>query len=274
MKFRFLGTAAAEGIPSIFCDCEACRRSWKAGGRSLRTRSQAIVNDDLLIDFPPDTFSHLLTYGIDIIKANHCLITHVHTDHYYPVEFNYLHKGYAAPPDGYEFHVYGSEDVVNQAEQFVPKASGHLFPHKLERFVPEKIGRYTVTAMPADHGTPNPNIYLISDGEKTLLYGHDTGIFKEEVWEYLQKMKVRLDLVTMDCTGAAMDDLPYSTHMCLGRDVKVRDRLLSVGTADNSTIFIANHFSHNGLYAAYEDFRPLAAAVGFETSYDGMTVEI
>ena len=274
MRFQFLGTAAAEGIPSIFCDCEVCRRSWEAGGRSLRTRSQAIVNDDLLIDFPPDTFSHLFTHRIDILKANHCIITHVHTDHFYPVEFNYLHKGYAAPPEGYEFHLYGSEDVVGQAEPYIPKASGHLVLHQLERFVPEKIGRYTVTAMPADHGTPHPNIYLITDGEKTLLYGHDTGIFKDEVWDYLTKSGIHLDLVTLDCTGAAMEDLTYSAHMCLGRNVKVRERLLSIGVADSDTVFVANHFSHNGAYAAYEDFRPLAAAKGFDTSYDGMIVEL
>ena len=49
MKFRYLGTAAAEGWPAVFCNCDNCMRAKKAGGRNLRTRSQAIINDDLLL---------------------------------------------------------------------------------------------------------------------------------------------------------------------------------------------------------------------------------
>ena len=55
MKFRFLGTCAAEGIPALWCRCDNCRRSRELGGRALRTRSQALIDDTLLIDFPSDT---------------------------------------------------------------------------------------------------------------------------------------------------------------------------------------------------------------------------
>lgn len=27
MKIKYLGTAAAEGVPAIFCRCEVCRKS-------------------------------------------------------------------------------------------------------------------------------------------------------------------------------------------------------------------------------------------------------
>ena len=47
MNIRFLGTAAAEGIPGIFCQCPACRAARAAGGRELRTRSGAIVDGRL-----------------------------------------------------------------------------------------------------------------------------------------------------------------------------------------------------------------------------------
>ena len=49
MKFQYLGTAAAEGIPAFVCNCENCVRSREIGGRALRTRSQAIVDGKLLI---------------------------------------------------------------------------------------------------------------------------------------------------------------------------------------------------------------------------------
>ena len=50
MKVTFLGTAAAEGFPAVFCNCRFCKEARVLGGKNLRTRSQSIVNDDLLID--------------------------------------------------------------------------------------------------------------------------------------------------------------------------------------------------------------------------------
>ena len=45
MKLQYLGTAAAEGIPAVFCECENCIKSKENGGRNIRTRSQALIDD-------------------------------------------------------------------------------------------------------------------------------------------------------------------------------------------------------------------------------------
>ena len=58
MKMTWLGTAAAEGWPALFCRCASCTESKKHGGKSIRSRSQSLVNGDLLIDFPADTYLH------------------------------------------------------------------------------------------------------------------------------------------------------------------------------------------------------------------------
>jgi phosphoribosyl 1,2-cyclic phosphate phosphodiesterase len=56
MRVLFLGTAAYEGHPNVFCDCENCRRrGWqemKASGLRL-----PYIDDDLLIDFGPNIMS-------------------------------------------------------------------------------------------------------------------------------------------------------------------------------------------------------------------------
>ena len=65
MKIKYLGTAAYEGVPSLFCGCETCKKSLEAGGKNLRTRSQALIDGQLLIDFPPDTLVHSQTYKLD-----------------------------------------------------------------------------------------------------------------------------------------------------------------------------------------------------------------
>ena len=55
MKLKYYGTGAAEGIPAMFCSCDICEKSRAAAGRNIRTRSQAMVDDRLLMDFGPDT---------------------------------------------------------------------------------------------------------------------------------------------------------------------------------------------------------------------------
>ena len=124
MKLQYLGTAAAEAIPAVFCNCEVCRKSRELGGRHLRTRSQALVNDDLLIDFPCDAYAHALRFGIDYSKIDHCIITHTHGDHLFPWELNHLklHNQYERGV----FHVFGSEDVEAAISGPVANAKGFL----------------------------------------------------------------------------------------------------------------------------------------------------
>ena len=49
MKITFLGTAAAEGVPAIFCNCEYCQNARLKGGKNIRTRSQEIINEYIKI---------------------------------------------------------------------------------------------------------------------------------------------------------------------------------------------------------------------------------
>ena len=82
MIIKFLGTGAAEGIPAMFCACRACKNALKAGGRNIMTRSQMLINDDLLIDFNTDTYSHFIKIGKTLADIECILITHSHTDHF------------------------------------------------------------------------------------------------------------------------------------------------------------------------------------------------
>ena len=72
----------------------------------------------------------------------------------------------------------------------------------------------------------------------------------------------------------AMEDLNYHGHGCLGRDIRFRTLLKEAGVADDNTVFVLNHFSHNGGKVTYDEFVKIAAEQDFEISYDGMEVEI
>lgn len=56
MEIRYLGTAAAEGFPALFCQCDTCRRAAAKGGKNIRTRSSVLVNDTVLLDMGPDLY--------------------------------------------------------------------------------------------------------------------------------------------------------------------------------------------------------------------------
>lgn len=273
MKLQYLGTAAAEAIPGIFCTCETCRAARAKGGRNIRTRSQALINDSLLLDYPCDAYLHAIRNGIDYSQIHHCLITHIHADHLYPTDFEYLRTGFCVLPENYEgFHLYGSVDVEEKTRDVVRYTKGRLVFHRVTPFEPFQIGNLKITALKALHGTPNPYIYMIEESDCALLYAHDTDLFPEETWDYLFHLGKPFRAVSLDCTEGAQEELGYAGHMCLGRNRKCRQRMQDCGAADGNTRFILNHFSHNGLSVGYDEFKPLANPLNFEVSYDGMTL--
>ncbi len=233
-----------------------------------------MINDDLLIDLPCDSYCHFLQYGIDARNIKSLLITHVHSDHFYAEELFYFRKGYSAPNKDYQLSVYGSSDVAEKIEKHVQKSNGFLHFEELKPFTPTQIGDYTVTALKALHGTPNPYIYVISQGENTMLYAHDTDLFHEETAQYLKASGIRFDLVSLDCTMGNQERSEWQGHMYLKTNIICKNFLLENGLADENTTFVLNHFSHNGPESNYEDMLRLASPHSFEISYDGMEVEI
>ncbi len=276
MKFTFLGTAAAEGFPGMFCSCATCERARKAGGRNLRGRSQALVNDDLLIDFPADTCQRTLQGFLDLPHIHHCLITHSHSDHCYPAELEMRKYGFAYPSDERPFVFYASEKTAQpmlaMLEYYHMDGVEDVQVKIIRPFEPFAVGNYTVTALQAVHDpTTEPLMYMISDSAKTVLYANDTDYFSEDTWAYLETHRPKLDLVSLDCTGVSIRYV--GSHMNLETGVTVVERLRSLGCVSDETKLYVHHFSHNsGL--TYDELVPVAAASGFEVTYDNCVVEL
>lgn len=274
MKLKYLGTAAAEGVPAIFCDCETCRYVRKHGGKDVRGRSQAIVDNKILIDFPADTYRNTLKHGINLSEIRHLLITHNHGDHIYRDEFLMIVDGFANLPKGYPpLNVYCAEDVAPLLSEFSEKSPENLKINIIEPFKPFEILGYKITALKAIHGTPDmkPYIYLIQKDEKALLYATDTDIFPEETWKYLEKTAPYISMVSFDCTNGTDEEMPYIGHMCFGKNRICRDRLLKLGLIDKKTKIYVNHFSHNWPIL-HKDLVKKGRKEGFRPSYDGLEV--
>ena len=120
MKIKYLGTATTEGIPAVFCECENCKRSRELGGRNIRTRSQAIIDDTILIDFPADTYMHYLIHNIPLNKVKTCIITHSHADHLYYEEVAMRRNGVFAHLVSEEpLTFYACEDGYNKLSSYI-----------------------------------------------------------------------------------------------------------------------------------------------------------
>lgn len=277
MKLKYLGTAAAEAVPAPFCRCGVCERARELGGRNVRTRSQALVDGRLLIDFPADTYLHTLREGLRLYEINACIVTHCHSDHIYPAELWCL-ISYAAHKRERPFHLYGGGPVIRMVEAQCEDLEqilreGGLCLHEVRPFEPFEAEGYRVTALKADHGAPESTVYAIEDGGgKAMLYAHDTGLLPEESMDYLKKSGLRFDLISYDCTNGLLEH-GERNHMGLSGDVKLREMLRELGLAAEGCVHVANHFSHNGGGAGYDEMVPIAGEKGFLVSYDGMEVE-
>jgi phosphoribosyl 1,2-cyclic phosphate phosphodiesterase len=273
MKIKYLGTAAAEGWPGVFCACEACKKARKNGGNDIRTRSSALINDSLMVDFPPDSYYHAIKFGIDLSELKHLVITHSHEDHFYPDDLALRRSVFAHLEDSSVLDIYGNKAVNAIMAELLAlpyDLSKYIKSHMVPPFETFKAGDIKVTPLLALHNRKEDcYIYIFEDKDgKCILYGNDTGIFPEATWEYIEGY--HFDLVSLDCTMGPRSD--GNNHMGIPDNIKVKDRLNKIGCADDTTKFILTHFSHNG-GLLYDELVEAARPHGFEIAYDGFEVE-
>jgi len=245
------------------------------GGRNIRGRSCILINDNILIDFPPDIFAYKIHYGLNLVKVTDIFITHSHIDHLAPSELCYYHEVYSNRnnPDSI-LNVHGNKKVVqviNDMLEFDMDGCPECISlNLLHAFKTVNIAGVCVTPLPALHDSREDCfIYLIEEQNKRILLANDSGLLTGETCEYLAGKN--LDIVALDCTHGKLILDENASHMAIGGNVKTKSRLLSQKSATEKTMFISHHFSHNGLIN-YCDFASIAGDSGFISSYDGMEI--
>ena len=211
----------------------------------------------LLIDFPADTYTHCLNNNIKLAKIKNCLITHTHLDHLYLDELFLRKPVFSNLPAENILTFYGLPGAMQKINEELDATENEMVKTKaLTPYIRTQIGEYTVTALNALHDPSTfPAFYIIEDKSgKTILYAHDTGYFIDEVWEYFKNNEIKFDLVSLDCTEANRPATDYLRHMGLNANVKVKNKLIEMNCADEKTVFISNHFSHNASDVLYEEF--------------------
>ena len=273
MQITYLGTAAAEGFPAVFCNCEHCREARRLKGKNVRTRSQALINQDLLIDLPADTYSHFLNNDIQGDQIKYLLVTHSHSDHFYPKELAMRYAPYAHDMRADRLKLYCGKGVGTILANIDAIAQYTVDYKVLEPFEKVILGDYTVTALPARHFEGDGALFYIIQNDKTILYAHDTGFFYEEVFAFIKDQGYFFDLISLDCTNI---DIPISDqggHMGIDNINRVVKRLRNIGAISANTQIVINHFSHNGA-PLHHKLEERVSGYGYTVSYDGLSIHL
>jgi phosphoribosyl 1,2-cyclic phosphate phosphodiesterase len=272
MELTIFGTAAAEGWPAPFCRCSACQEARRRGGPNLRTRSGALLDSDLKIDFSADTVGQMIRTGRDLAEVRAIVFSHQHSDHIVPSELEWASGPFTNTPPAEPIAVFGNAQVMAmlQAEFKSPEKANFVFQPPLEALTPVSTPMGdTILPLPADHA---PGAFVLritrSDG-KTLFHGHDSGLYPEATLAALAEGPT-LDIATFDCTyGGAKSS--NRGHMGVDGVVQMAQALRERGAVTEATKLVATHFSHNG-GLMHEELVAAFLPHGIAVAYDGFIV--
>jgi len=285
MKIQFLGTAAAHSFPLTFCKCKTCEECRKLGGKNLRKRSSIIINDELLVDMCPDFVSACFQYGVNVSNLKYLLQTHSHQDHFdaghiltrridwavenmLPITIISSEKSLEDMREQIKWQ--DSEiDILTKKGQDLIQAS----VHPIKELETIKISDYEITAFNARHDEKRIEslVYLIKQNDKTIFYGTDMSVFGDEIYEYLNKNKIIIDLLILDQTyghGIKADEHLNADMIC-EIIFKLKE---NKNITQNSKIF-ATHLSHEGNFT-YDKQNSIALKNGYEIAFDGLMINI
>lgn len=272
LKYTFLGTAAAEGWPGLFCNCSSCQKAQASGGKNLRLRTSALINDDMLCDLSPDLLTHKMRYNINMQRIKNLLITHTHQDHFNPQMLNYNTASFSTSP--VPLNIFCSEYTKRQLLSFKyenANALNDVIITSLSEFETLPIpGGYRITALPAQHSAPESYLYLIEKDGMTIFYCNDTYLLPDNTLEYLKKVKI--DIASFDATMGIRKH-GYKRHLSFHDIVELVQTLKGFGACDRNTLFAATHFSHF-IDMSHEQIENFFRQHDIITAYDGLTLEV
>ena len=278
MRIKYLGTAAAEGVPAMFCKCPVCQKIKLLGGREIRTRTQVLIDGCLSVDFPPEAYSHALKFGFCCADITDILVTHSHMDHFYAHDFILRGYRYAEGFPG-TLNIYGNAEVAAvfsecTRREMKPVVAPNIAVHVLQPYRRYAVGGYDVLTLPANHGKREQALlFCISRGGKGYLHLYDTGEISSDAIAFLAEKGAKADVVSFDCTFLDAPPVVGTRHMCIATVAGIRERLLAAGVMSGGTRSVITHFSHNA-NPTPERLAAIEKKYSVTAAYDGMVIDI
>lgn len=200
-----------------------------------RRNASALIDGCLLIDPGPDVPNALETFGISPEDIRYIINTHRHGDHY-------------------------SEETLKALSDaaFYPAKAGEEI----------RFGRYTVTALRANHATCSEAVhFIISDGEKRIFYGLDGAwLLYDEVAAIKER---RIDFAVLDATiGDVPGDYRIFEHNDLNMVIEMQRSLRPYIAR-----FCISHMART-LHGTQAELERRMQPYGIEAAFDGFETEI
>jgi len=290
MEFTFLGTAAAEGYPGLWCRCPYCQRARQLGGRNLRKTSSVHFADHCLIDMGPDTFSQAEKFGVDLIDTDLLLVTHAHEDHFYPQHLVWRQRalkaagetpqqrfenGYPRQQDIPALHIFGCECVGKYLKQGLGDLTFEEAALDFTQVVPYR--RYeckgvTFIPMTASHIDKDGSfgmIYYVSTRGRSFLYATDSGPYCQETRDCIAGLKV--DAVIMEETFGKAQKGKY--HQTWDSAMEEIDFFREKGIFKGQPRVFWTHISpHKN--PPYDDMVGMLKGTPVTLAYDGLRLDL
>ena len=284
MTITFLGTAAANAFPEAFCKCRNCIQARILGGPSLRKRSAALINNDLLIDLGPDIMAASQMQGCPLDDVRYCLQTHPHADH-----LDLSHLLSRSPSYGVVgapiLDFYASRETLElAAETFERDLAGYsllsseaekhlnLKIHQIQPLESFTVGPYSVMAFPANHAPGmGAMLYAIEAAGCSVFYGTDTAPLFDQTWQTFRQQKMRFDVVILDHTYGP--EQPGTDHLSAHQVIEHANRMRSEGLVGSHARVFATHIAHEG-NPAHPDLAEFAKQHGYQVAYDGLVLKV
>ena len=248
MKIEFLGTSAGWPFPRLGCKCEICTSN---DPKDTRTRTQLLVNDQILLDAGPDTYTHLKTHNPSKIKA--MFISHEHPDHIMGLWdithiYNLTNK----------IDLYVTRDVLSGINKIIRTHGQNLNIKVVKPLETVNIGNHKVTYFPIIHG--NTPAYGIKVKEKRIVtYIPDFN----KILPSSQKVIRDCHLLVID--GSSLSKIGQGPgHISIQDGIKIAHKLKA-----KKTYFV--HIGHKtGTHQFLEKFLTDHAGPNFHIAYDGL----
>ena len=292
-KLLVLGSAAAEGVPALFCDCRVCREAAAKGGPDVRARTSYNFGGEVQIDFGPDALQAWQAHRDVLRRMRHILVTHSHEDHLQPSDLLYHSRGFAAVPALDEvLTIHGTAPTRRRIEREFWLGNKEPLERKLEqsRLAFHEFRPFDAFELPdcgalvrtfaADHWEElQPCVFLVTLRGRTAFVCNDTGWLPDASWDALAKLRgeVAIDVAVLDDTGMlqgapegpAGSETWTRGHMSAPTILRAYDRLDELGLLAPGCVRAVNHFSHNG-GSTHDEMRAFYEPRGIVVGRDGL----
>ena len=291
MELTFLGTAAAEQYPGIWCTCDYCTRARQLGGKNIRKTSSIHFAENCLIDFPPEVFSQADRFGVDLMASRLLLVTHSHEDHFYPqlltwryrpkdapsLSLDEIHRqGYARQQELPMLHIFGNQCTLDMLEASLEGRPMEDFAMDFTVVEPyreyqcENVTFIPLVASHVDRGDQKGLIYVVSTQGKTFLYATDSGTYNEETRRWIARF--RYDAIIMEETrGYALET--SGNHMYWEAAMDERKFFETAGVWKKEPRIYWTHMSPHRT-PPQTDLEEILKDTPITPAYDGMKIEL